>query len=88
MIRAKMKLEAVVAHQWGGAKAIFHCQYDSKAEEDKAFCKATPSGLAEFQIDNPAAVAQLVIGRYYYFDIVEVPQETDTITGTYSANAA
>lgn len=73
-IRCKMRLENVFAQSWGGAKALFSCIYDSKlAEEDRAFQKATPSGMAEFQIDNPKAAEQLVIGKYYYFDIVEAP---------------
>ena len=69
-IRAKMVLTGVFAQQWGGAKAIFQCQYDEKlCKEDASFQKATPSGNAEFQIDNPKAAEQLVIGKAYYFDI-------------------
>jgi hypothetical protein len=50
-----------------------YCQYDTKVcEEDKGFQKATPSGMAEFQIDNPKASEQLVIGKAYYFDITPV----------------
>lgn len=69
-IRAKMTLTGVYAQQWGGAKAIFSCIYDPNKEEDKSFQKATPTGSAEFQIDNPAAADQLVIGKSYYFDII------------------
>jgi len=70
MIRAKMKLTGVYNQEWGGAKALFRCEYDPKlVEEDSGFQKATPTGQAEFQIDNPAAAEQLVIGRAYYFDI-------------------
>lgn len=69
-IRAKMRLQNVIAQQWGGAKAIFTWEYDPKLiEEDSSFQKATPSGTAEFQIDNPKATEQLVIGKSYYFDI-------------------
>lgn len=67
--RCKMRLNAVVAQQWGGVKAIFNCEYDTETEEDRRFAKATPTGLAEFAIDNPAAIEQLVIGKSYYFDI-------------------
>ena len=75
-IRCKMHLESVFAQSWGGAKAIFRCTYDSVlAAEDKAFQKATPSGMAEFQIDNPKAAEQLVIGKYYYFDITPVDDD-------------
>lgn len=71
-IRAKMRLSTVVGQTWGGAKAIFHCEYDQNSEEDRSFCKATPSGMAEFQIDNPAALDMLKIGESYYFDITLV----------------
>jgi hypothetical protein len=65
-----MQLQNVFANTYGGAKAIFHCQYDPKLiEEDVGFQKATPSGFAEFVIDNPKAAEQLVIGKAYYFDI-------------------
>jgi hypothetical protein len=68
-IRAKMTLEGVYAQSWNGAKAIFRCSYDSANPEDVSFSKATPSGMAEFQIDNPEAAKQLIIGKSYYFDI-------------------
>lgn len=68
-IRAKMRLSSVVGQQWGGAQAIFNCEYDTAIPEDQKFQLATPSGMAQFSIDNPAAVAQLVIGKTYYFDI-------------------
>jgi hypothetical protein len=74
-IRCKMRLENVFAQSWGGAKAIFSCQYDPKlCEEDRGFQKATPSGMAEFSIDNPKAAEQLTIGEYYYFDITPAPK--------------
>jgi hypothetical protein len=73
MIRAKLTLEGIYAQSWGGAKAIFRCTYDQTIAEDVRFQKATPSGMAEFQIDNPKASEQLVIGKSYYFDIYEVP---------------
>ncbi len=72
-IRAKMTLSAIYGQTWGGAKAIFHCVYDPmKSPEDVGFQKATPTGMAEFVIDNPDASNQLVIGKTYYFDISEV----------------
>jgi hypothetical protein len=77
-IRCKMRLENVYAQSWGGAKAIFRCEYDQTlCEEDRSFAKATPSGCAEFQIDNPRAAAQLVIGESYYFDITPVQPKAD-----------
>lgn len=65
-----MQLESVIPNVWGGSQAIFRCQYDPQTiEEDKGFQKATPTGEARFQIDNPKATEQLVIGKHYYFDI-------------------
>lgn len=81
-IRAKMRLENVFAQAWGGAKAIFRCEYDQKVAEDVSFQKATPSGHAEFQIDNPKAAEQLIIGRSYYvdFELVALPQPASADT--------
>lgn len=73
MIRCKMRLENVFAQAWGGAKVIFRCQYDTQlCEEDRSFQKASPSGCAEFQVDNPKAAEQLVIGKHYYVDFTPV----------------
>lgn len=79
-VRCKMVLENVFANQWGGAKAMFRCSYDQKDPEDVAFAKATPTGQAEFVVDNQEAAKQLVIGRTYYFDIspVETPAASPT----------
>ena len=73
-IRCKMTLENVFAQSWGGSKAIFRCTYDQKIAEDISFQKATPTGCAEFQIDNPKAAEQLVIGQAYYVDFTPVPK--------------
>ncbi|CAJ8171666.1 hypothetical protein ISF62_18295 [Burkholderia pseudomallei] len=68
-VRCKMRLNAVVGQSWGGVKAVFNCEYDNTIEEDRRFQKATPTGMLELQIDNPAAIEQLVIGKAYYFDM-------------------
>lgn len=74
-IRCKMTLENVIGQTWGGVKAIFRCTYDQKLiEEDVTFQKATPAGFAEYQIDNPLAIQQLIIGQAYYVDFTPVPQ--------------
>lgn len=73
-IRCKMRLENVFRQQWGSIKAFFQCSYDNTIPEDQRFQKATPSGTAEFVIDNPKAAEQLVIGEYYYVDFHPVPK--------------
>lgn len=77
MIRAKMHLRAIIPSGWGGMKAVFMCQYDNTIEEDKKFQKATPSGNAEFCMDNPHAFDQLVQGGDYYFDITPCDTRSD-----------
>lgn len=77
-IRCKMRLENVFRTEWGGVKAFFRCNYDAVlCAEDVGFQKATPSGQAEYIIDNPKAAEQLVIGRDYYVDFhpVTKPEE-------------
>ena len=71
-IRCKMRLENVFGKAWGGSKAIFRCSYDEALAEDRAFQKATPSGFAEFDVDNPKAAEQLIIGQNYYVDFTPV----------------
>ncbi|MFJ1255989.1 hypothetical protein [Cupriavidus sp. CuC1] len=69
-VRAKLQLQSVTSHAWSGdAKTLkFGVQYDSTIPEDQKFCKATPSGSIEIQVDNPAAVAQFELGKSYYVD--------------------
>jgi hypothetical protein len=70
-----MRLEDVMRTSWGGRKAFFSCVYDERlAKEDASFQTATPSGTAEYVIDNPKASEQLVIGEYYYVDFHPVPK--------------
>jgi hypothetical protein len=71
-----MRLDNIFRNEWGGLKAFFRCEYDSRlAEEDLSFQKASPSGSAEYIIDNPKAQEQLVIGRYYYVDFHPIVPE-------------
>jgi hypothetical protein len=71
MVRAKLRLQGLVPQTWGGFQVLFQCEYDNTIPEDQKFCKATPSGSANFTIDNPDAIKQLTIGKSYYFDISE-----------------
>ena len=72
-MRAKMRLEAVIAHNWGsGLKAVFRTAYDQTIPEDVSFCKATPSGHVEMVIDNEKVFPLLVIGKHYYVDFTPV----------------
>lgn len=78
-IRAKMRLSAIVTKQYSPTDAMkmarFSAVYDPTLPEDQKLQKETPSAIAEFQIDNPPAIDQLVLGKDYYFDISVVPSE-------------
>ena len=71
-MRAKMRCTDVIPTLYGPKKVFFSCQYDPTIPEDQKFQKATPSGQVEMFIDNPAAVAQLVIGADYYVDFTKI----------------
>jgi hypothetical protein len=74
-IRCKLRLEAVIPRAWGGVKAIFRAQYDETIPEDRRFEKATPCGTVDLDITNPHAIAELVIGGAYYFDMIKAETE-------------
>lgn len=73
MVRAKFQLQEVTENYWNknAKKLVFRPSYDTSIPEDQRFATATPSGEFSMQVDNPAALAQLEIGKYYYFDISE-----------------
>lgn len=67
-VTAKMKLVSIAEHAWSPTTKTlkFMCQYDTSIPEDQRFQKATPSGNAEFNIDNPVAIAAFALGGDYY----------------------
>jgi hypothetical protein len=74
-VRAKLQLTKVT-HTLGGARELtFEARYDDKIPEDQRFQKATPWGQLTMTVDNPAALAQFMIGDHYYLDFKRVPRE-------------
>jgi hypothetical protein len=76
-VRAKVRLTESTELAWaypgsraglGARKLRFDCQYDDSIPEDMRFQKATPSGHIELLVENPAALAQMKLGHYYYVD--------------------
>jgi len=67
MVRAKFKVTGIEEHP-GSRKVVLSTQYDATIPEDVRFNKATPSGRIEMQIDNPAAIEQLPLGKAFYVD--------------------
>ena len=73
--RAKLKLTHITSEDHGLTEPYktlnFSAQYDALIPEDKRFQKATPTGSAKLQVDNPAALAYFKVGKYYYVDFSE-----------------
>ncbi len=79
-VRAKMTLNSITEERRGPGEGQsvkylnFTCTYDPSLPEDQRFQKATPTGSATFQVDNPAALEQFVPGQSYYVDFSPVPK--------------
>lgn len=72
-----MRLASIVSHAWSPVTKTLKFQscYDNSIPEDLRFQKATPSASAEYNIDNPDALAQFELGKDYYVDFSPVPEE-------------
>jgi hypothetical protein len=71
-IRCKMTLENVYANAWGDRRQSFAASTTRLLRTTFRFLKPRRAGFAEYNIDNPAAAAQLVIGKQYYVDFTPV----------------
>lgn len=80
MVRAKFMLTKIGINYGASRNVEFTPQYDPNLPEDQRFCKATPSGKFEMLIDNPAALAQLELGKQYYLDLSPAPDEPKPAT--------
>ncbi len=78
-VRGKFQLVEMTKQHWSseGLRLKFQTVYDSSTPEDEKFAKATPSGSIEMQVDNPSALAQFELGKYYYVDFVIVSCSAD-----------
>ena len=73
MVRVKMHLWKISSMAGSETKILnFQCSYDPQIPEDQRFQKATPSGNAEFYVDNPLALEQFELGKNYYIDFSPV----------------
>ena len=72
--RCKFVVTAVTRTNWSptGATLRLTTQYDSTIPEDQRFAIATPSGTIEINVDNPAAVEFLGLGKTFYVDFTPV----------------
>lgn len=75
MVRALMQLQSVTENCYNkNSKTLrFSVSYDSRIPEAQRFYDSTPSGSFEMTVNNPEALAQLELGKFYYFDVHEAP---------------
>lgn len=73
-VRAKFKVTAITQHSWHpNLRSItMEPQYDPDIPEDQRFQEATPSGKLEMNVDNPAALEVLELGKTFYLDFTSV----------------
>ena len=72
MVRGKVRLSSITEHYWGGRTLQFEAIYDDSIPEDRRFAKATPSATFTMQVDNPAALEEFKIGKFYYVDFIGI----------------
>jgi hypothetical protein len=76
--RCKFVLTSRKQNSWSTAEEfIFTPQYDTSIPEDRRFQKASPSGEFKIFVDNPVVQENFRLGASYYFDITEVPKESN-----------
>ena len=75
-VRAKFKVSEIVERHFNPTYSqktiVLTPEYDQKIAEDVSFQKATPTGRMEMQIDNPAAIERMPIGKVFYVDFTPV----------------
>lgn len=72
---AKFRLDSITEHYWNrDTKTLkFSAVCDDGIEENKRFAKYTPSGSFEMACNNPAALVQFELGKFYYLTFREAP---------------
>lgn len=73
-VRAKLQVTKITKTTWGQTILNFSAIYDTMIPEDQRFQKATPSANFDITIDNPTALAQFELGKFYYIDFTPVEE--------------
>lgn len=76
MVRGKFKLDQITQHSYNnGARTLkFNAVSNDGTPENERFHKYTPYGDVTITVDNPRALEQFEIGKYYYLDFSPVPE--------------
>lgn len=76
-VRAKFQVQKITHVSWqpNAREITLAPMYDTSIPEDKRFSDATPSGEFKMYVNNPAAVEQLELGKFFYIDLTPVEDE-------------
>jgi len=75
-VRCKFSVESVTSFQWGGQEVKLRAVTDSlNNEENNSFAQATPNGVLEITVDNPAVKGHFMPGDEFYIDMVKVKKD-------------
>jgi hypothetical protein len=76
MVRAKFRVMSVAQDVYQSAARTIKLapHYDDAIPEDQRFAQATPTGELTMYVNNPRAVAELELGKYFYLDFVPVEE--------------
>lgn len=79
-IRAKFQVQSVTqsAVDSAGRKIVLQPRYDSTVPEDQRFAQATPTGELTMYVNNPAAIEELALGKFFYLDFIPVEPPVPT----------
>jgi hypothetical protein len=67
-VRAKFRVNSYTQYTGSSRKFELGAVTDDGTPENERYNKATPSGALSIQIDNPAVVDFLEVGKSYYLD--------------------
>lgn len=67
-MRAKFRVNSYTQYTGSGRKFDLTAVTDDGTPENQRYNTATPSGSLSIQIDNPAVVDFLEVGKSYYLD--------------------
>ncbi|MHB9833844.1 hypothetical protein Q8F57_003295 [Paraburkholderia terrae] len=70
-VRAMFQLQEIANQHYSptSKRLKFSAMYDTNIPEHRRLQKATPWGIFEMTVDNPAALEMFELGKHYHFDI-------------------
>lgn len=72
-VRGKFKVTQVIRNHYNPAAAQVKLEVVyTGSPEDNTFAEATPTGLIEMIVSNPAAVEALPLGKSFYVDFIPI----------------